>query len=564
MNAQTISDTSSLPTLTGLATLRAGESLSVTVKASGSSSGATYTNLVPVNGQWTLNLATATPASGSLPRSADPNLTFNAGSYDVVATVTNANGSLSSSDATSGELTVVSNAPLVYGSIALMCTANGAEDSNADGTASAIASSFCITRTKAAGVSVLPAMTLTYSLSGTAQAGVDYFLPTGFDPATGKGTVTFAADAAMATVLLPTVNNSVVNTASRTLIMSLQQPSNYSLASSFGAVATLVDNDVAVTLPTVSIAADVGVNEVIGASSTATLTLQLSQASSSDVEVSWQTLSNPGGSYAAATASANVDYTATSGTAIIRAGRLSTTVAVEIKADSLVENSETFYVNLTAATNATLSSSRSVATVTINDANGTALFDKSASTSPNTIAGDANDNLIYGGSANDTITGAGGNDTLIGGLGADNLSGGTGSDLYRYTSFAESTRGTTSQDLIQDFVAGTDKISLPTTPTGLWNAGNITAASIDAAITSVYADKDRTTTTAGVGLQPLQAGEAVLFSMGSTVATRSFYLMVAKGNAPSQADDFFVRISTGVSGLAGGQILSSSPNFFFT
>ena len=183
-----------------------------------------------------------------------------------------------------------------------MCTANGAEDTNADGTVSAFASSFCISRTKAAGVNVLPALSLTYSISGTAQAGVDYVLPSGFDPATGKGTLTFSADATMASVLLPTLNNSVVNVGSRTIILSLQQPANYTLASSLGAVASLVDNDVALTLPTVSIAADVSVNEAIGASSTATLTLQLSAASSSDVEVSWQTLTSPGGSYAPGTA----------------------------------------------------------------------------------------------------------------------------------------------------------------------------------------------------------------------------------------------------------------------
>lgn len=79
------------PVLSGSATLTAGDTLQVSV------GGATY-DVTPVAGAWTLDLATAVPASGAL------TLVLNT-QYNVVATVTDAAGN-SSNDATSGELIV--------------------------------------------------------------------------------------------------------------------------------------------------------------------------------------------------------------------------------------------------------------------------------------------------------------------------------------------------------------------------------------------------------------------------------------------------------------------------
>uniref|UniRef100_UPI00058FFDE4 hypothetical protein n=1 Tax=Herbaspirillum lusitanum TaxID=213312 RepID=UPI00058FFDE4 len=79
------------PTLTGHATLAAGETLTVTV------GGATY-DVVPVAGSWSLDLATAVPASGAL------GLVLNS-RYQVTATVTDLAGNVAS-DASANELTV--------------------------------------------------------------------------------------------------------------------------------------------------------------------------------------------------------------------------------------------------------------------------------------------------------------------------------------------------------------------------------------------------------------------------------------------------------------------------
>ncbi|MEO7494524.1 MAG: putative Ig domain-containing protein, partial [Massilia sp.] len=89
----TLVTTSLTPQLSGAATVAAGETLTVTVN------GASYA-VVPSGGAWTLNLATATPVSGS----AAP-LTANT-VYEVKATVTDAAGN-AASDSTASELNVV-------------------------------------------------------------------------------------------------------------------------------------------------------------------------------------------------------------------------------------------------------------------------------------------------------------------------------------------------------------------------------------------------------------------------------------------------------------------------
>jgi hypothetical protein len=84
------------PTITGTATLGSGESLSVSV------GGASY-NVTPSGGNWSLDLASATPASGTL------SLSYGT-TYSVTATVTDTAGN-ASSDATSSELVITSGSP---------------------------------------------------------------------------------------------------------------------------------------------------------------------------------------------------------------------------------------------------------------------------------------------------------------------------------------------------------------------------------------------------------------------------------------------------------------------
>lgn len=95
---------------------------------------------------------------------------------------------------------------------------------------------------------------------------------------------------------------------------------------------------------------------------------------------------------------------------------------------------------------------------------------------------------IDGGWGHDVIIGSAGNDTLMGRTGGDTMSGGGGSDVFRYTSFLQSTAA--ASDLIMDFAAG-DKINLSELDAQTGVAGLQTFAWIDTAAFSSAAGELR-------------------------------------------------------------------------
>jgi hypothetical protein len=132
-------------------------------------------------------------------------------------------------------------------------------------------------------------------------------------------------------------------------------------------VATVTYNDVSVLIndrswpfvpPTVSIN-DATATEGNAGTVNATFTLTLSHASNIAVTVHYAT--------ADITAAAGSDYTAASGTVTIPAGRTSATVTVPVRGDRLGEPDETFAVNLSAATGATIGDGRGIGTILDNE-----------------------------------------------------------------------------------------------------------------------------------------------------------------------------------------------------
>ena len=117
--------TSTAPTLTGTASPGAGEALTVSVN------GATYA-VTPSGGSWSLDLASATPSSGTLGALSPGN------SYAVTATVTDVAGN-ATSDVTTNELTIAANGPTQAVSIDSMTKDSGLSATDfltADGSAS--------------------------------------------------------------------------------------------------------------------------------------------------------------------------------------------------------------------------------------------------------------------------------------------------------------------------------------------------------------------------------------------------------------------------------------------
>lgn len=198
------------------------------------------------------------------------------------------------------------------------------------------------------------AMSVDYLVSdGTATNGSDYIsanIPSGI-----TGTLTFLPGQSSTTFTLPIVDDAQVE-GSQTILVSLSGPlgGNF-LGTNANATLTIVDNDV---LPALSIN-DVSINEGNSGQSTATFTVTLSAASSQSVTVDFAT---------AAASASNADYTQSAGTLTFAAGQTSQTISITVLGDLVDEADETFNVNLSNASNATLADSAGLGTIVDDDA----------------------------------------------------------------------------------------------------------------------------------------------------------------------------------------------------
>jgi hypothetical protein len=110
--------------------------------------------------------------------------------------------------------------------------------------------------------------------------------------------------------------------------------------------------------PTVSVS-DATVTEGNTGTVNATFTLTFAYASNVDVTVHYAT--------ADITAAAGSDYTAAAGTVTIPAGQTGATITVAVRGDRLGEADETFAVNLSAATGATIADGQGIGTIVDNE-----------------------------------------------------------------------------------------------------------------------------------------------------------------------------------------------------
>lgn len=95
-------------------------------------------------------------------------------------------------------------------------------------------------------------------------------------------------------------------------------------------------------------------------------------------------------------------------------------------------------------------------------ANGAIIENAIGGKAADTLIGNAYNNTLTGNQGNDILDGGVGNDILIGGTGADELHGGDGIDYFKIVAITESGLPLSTQDTIDDFLAGTDKIDLST------------------------------------------------------------------------------------------------------
>lgn len=190
-------------------------------------------------------------------------------------------------------------------------------------------------------------VTINYSLAGiSASPDADFVSQPGiltFDPGqTSK-------------ILVVDVNGDGLDEADETLLITLSNPVNATIAQP-QATGTILDDDPS---PSISVNDIAGVEGNAGTVSTA-FTLSLSATSGRSVTVNYATANG--------SAVAPADYATTSGTATFAPGSTSQVVNVAVIGDTMDEPDETFVLNLTSPTNATIAPAQGVATITDDDA----------------------------------------------------------------------------------------------------------------------------------------------------------------------------------------------------
>ena len=213
-----------------------------------------------------------------------------------------------------------------------------------EGNSGTITATFPVTLSAAA----TSAVTVTYATAnGTATAGSDY-------AATG-GTLTFPAGTTTQSIGV-TVNGDTTVEPNETFTVTLTSPSGATLVRAT-ATGTIVNDDTA-PLPTLSIA-DVSVTEGNSGTKNATFVVTLSAAATGTVTANYATANG--------TATAGSDYVAASGTFTFTAGQTSKSINVVVNGDTTVEPNETFTVNLSSATGATITRAQGAGTIQNDD-----------------------------------------------------------------------------------------------------------------------------------------------------------------------------------------------------
>ena len=285
-------------------------------------------------------------------------------------------------------------------SSALPVISVAATDASAAETATGITANpgqFTLTRL---GGNINQAVTVNYTLTGTATNGTDYTsLPT---------SVTFAAGSSTAIVTVTPTNDTIFE-ATETAILTLATGTGYTVSTTnTAATVNIADNDLQ---PTINLSANQTIVEGNTNPQNVSYTVTLSNASTQAITVQYATANG--------TAIGGSDYTSRTGTLTFNPGIITQVINIPILNDSLNEANETFTLNLTTATNATLGTAKT-ATTTITDT----LSASVTTTLPGGVenltltgtaaingTGNAGDNVLRGNSANNTLTGLDGNDT---------------------------------------------------------------------------------------------------------------------------------------------------------
>jgi Ca2+-binding RTX toxin-like protein len=186
---------------------------------------------------------------------------------------------------------------------------------------------FTVSRTGTVGFSIDYA-----TVGGSANAGSDY--------QSASGTLTFATGQLFQTITV-TINGDMTFEPNETFFLNLFNPTNGGVIIDADGLGTILNDD-APPAPVGEISVgDVTITE--GNSGTQTVTFTVTRTSTAPFSVDFAT--------ADGTAIAGSDYSGTSGTLIFADGQMTQTISVTVNGDTAFELNETFFLNLTNASN---------------------------------------------------------------------------------------------------------------------------------------------------------------------------------------------------------------------
>src|SRR5206468_803374 len=170
-----------------------------------------------------------------------------------------------------------------------------------------------------------------------------------------SGTLTFAPGVSTQPIAV-TVNGDTTVEPDETFVVNLSSPTNATITDAQGA-GTIVNDDVVLPALTIN---NASVTEGNSGTTTATFSVTLTPTSTQTVTVAYTTANG--------TAANGSDFVGISGTLTFAPGVSTQPIAVTVNGDTTVEPDETFVVNLSSPTNATISGAQGVGTIVNDDA----------------------------------------------------------------------------------------------------------------------------------------------------------------------------------------------------
>jgi chitinase len=223
-------------------------------------------------------------------------------------------------------------------------TLSVSDATGAEGNSGTTPFSFTVTLSTAAESTV----TVNYATAdGTAMAGSDY--------TSASGTLTFDPGQTSKAIVVSVLGDTNVEP-DETFTVDLSSPSGATIADGQG-IGTITNDDLAVA-PTLSVSDAAGAEGNSG-TTPFSFTVTLSAPATSTVTVNFAT--NDG------SATAGSDYTAASGTLTFTPGQTSKTISISVLGDTTVEKNETFTVDLSSPSGATIGDGQGVGTITNDD-----------------------------------------------------------------------------------------------------------------------------------------------------------------------------------------------------